>query len=148
MFNGDMDQRVARLEKKAGELTAQLESYKKQARRQEELLKFINEHKSIRLLDEVQERIKYLGGRLQIAIIKESVATELTRIHPDMWTKIVRSFDQPDEWWAEGGDLPLKQWAVRVSALSDIPLMGLSDKRAQTNRAAIYAQKQAEREDA
>lgn len=94
------------------------------ANKQHELtLSMMDKKQATAYLATITERLAYLSRRLQVAITKESVLTELSRLYPELYPKIVRAFEEPDEWWRAGDGLSLADWARRVNALSPVNLL-------------------------
>ncbi len=126
----DLLQRIARIEKVAEQQRQKIEHMRKTITglsktqtRHGMLLKAVDKTGATEILADFTDRMKYLSARLQVAIAKDCVLTEVSRIYPELYTQIVRAFDESDEWWRAGESLSLNGWATRISKLRGANLM-------------------------
>ena len=80
------------------------------------LFAVVDEHRAVQTLDRIHGRVSELADMLQIELLKQSVCSEVSRIYPDTWPKIVLALDQPNEWWKQGEDLTISEWQQRLNS--------------------------------
>ena len=112
----DLQAQITELKASLSEAKRTVNAHRKVIARHEELLKFVDEQKSVKHLDALQERIAELSARLQVDILKLSVCSEVSRVHPGIWPFLTKALDRSDEWWSQGDNFTIGKWQTRLIA--------------------------------
>lgn len=67
----------------------------------------------------LKKRYDTAHHKLQLEILKKSVVTELTRLDPSLYLKIVNALDNDYDWWEQRSGYSLGAWRHCISQLSD-----------------------------
>jgi len=107
----ELRDRIRVLDKRLFESNARHENLKVRMNRYQDRFEKIDAHKAIVLLDKIEARVSRLSRKVQIELLKQCVATEVTRMFPDRWHDVVLALDKPDVWWRVGNEYSILEWS-------------------------------------
>ena len=117
--DGDVSGALKYLSRNYIRLTAKVGRIEDRVTRHNVAFQRLDKHGANLLLDDLEGKIRVMHVTFQALVLKQQVFSEVTRIYPEIWQKVVIALDYPDEWWHMGVDFSIKEWRARLTKIDE-----------------------------